>query len=179
MRLYRDAMRPFIIRQLRQAKGVKPVDAVRRSLRGNSRDNFDFNFNKNNDRLDATIDIGHFSWIIGDRDNWEECFSQPFNADRNIQSHLRLIYEGRNAASHPDTGDLDRDEVHATLTHIINILGRVNAAEERAAAEKIRASLIQPALSPQPTSTPSPTIPIPEIEEPAPKPKPRQLPTPD
>ena len=168
IRIYRDAMRPFIIRQLRRAKGLQPTDAVRRSLHGNLRDNFDFNLNKNNDRLDATIDIGHFSWIIGDRDNWEQCFSRPFRSDRNVQSHLRLIYEGRNAVSHPDTGDLDRDEVHATLTHIINILGRINAPEERSSVEKIRESLIQPNLASQPATTApdSPTITVPEPPEP-------------
>ena len=70
-------MRPFIVRQLQRARGAKPVDAARRSLRGAPRNSFETELTKNEGRLEAALDVGHFPWVIADRDNWQDCFSRP------------------------------------------------------------------------------------------------------
>ena len=174
MDIYRDAMRPFIIRQLQRAKGAKVPDAVERALGYNQRDNFKTDLARNNGNLQATIDVNHFSWIIGNQDNWDQCFSSVFRHHSSTQNLLRSINDARTMMAHPDPQDMDRNEVQSTLTQIANILGRINAPSEKAATEKIRDSLnatLIPDASPQ--STPSPTITVPKPEQPAPKPKPR------
>ena len=159
-------MRSFIIGQLRKVQGIKPEEAIRRSLGGTALSNFERNLRRRQNRLDAAIDVGNFSWIISNRDNWRDCFSDYFDGDNNVQSHLRLIAESRNLQqAHPDTSDIDRNDAQAALTQIANFLGRINAQTPRDEVEKIRDNLMRTALAPTSTATattPSPTITIPE-----------------
>ena len=94
-----------------------------------------------------------------------------------VRRQIDFIYESRNLEAHPDTGDVDRNEVQSALTQIASILGRINAPTQQSEVEKNRDSLMQPTLAPTSTAPATPTvvtISVPEPTEPAPRPKPRQ-----
>ena len=168
-------MRPFIVGRLRKIQGIKPEEAIRRSLRDRALGDFERNLRRRQGRVDAAIDVGNFSWIISNHDNWRDCFSGYFDGDNNIQSHLRLIAESRNLQqAHPDTSDISQNDAFAALNQIANFLDRINASTAKSEVEKIRDALMQPTLAPAPTTADSPTITVPEPEAPTLKPKPRQ-----
>ena len=148
-------MRSFVLQQLRRAKGVKSVDAVRRSLSGYTRDTFEDNLRRNSDDLQATLDVNHFSRIIGNRENWDECFASAFSDYQRTQNLLRPIADARNQAAHPGADDIDRNDAHATLTQIVNVLRQINNPGAVAAVEDIRSSLIN-TESPPSSQTPNP-----------------------
>ena len=147
--VYRDAMRGFIVGRLRSAQGVKTVDAVERAFANsyNARDEFRSNLARNNGDIEATIDVGNFSWIICNQLNWDECFKQFFGHHGSTRTRLSSINDARIEMAHPGPGDVDRDEVHAALTQMYVVLGQINAGDERAAIEEIRDSLIPSAVA--------------------------------
>ena len=172
MDIYRDAMRRFIVYRLRRAKRVDVKDAILRALNDANKRYFEQNLITNNGNVEAAFDVNVFVFIICDDDNWAQCFESVFGRKSSARRQIDFIYESRNLEAHPDTGDIDRNEVQSALTQIAGILGRINASTQQSEVEKIRDALSQPTLTSQPT--PTPTITVPEPTEPAPTPKPRQ-----
>lgn len=63
--VYRDAMRPFIVRTLKaEAKGATVEDAIRQALNERLRDQFDRNLKANGGNTAAAIDVNDFPHIV-------------------------------------------------------------------------------------------------------------------
>ena len=123
--IFRDAMRPFIVRSLKRARGERVEDVIQRSLSPAQADQFDQSLVLNEDGVESAIDVNFFPSII--QKNWHEVFYQLFNGDRNVQNELWLIRDARNRVAHPGQSDLDTEYVLTHMFLIINVLGRINA----------------------------------------------------
>ena len=150
--IYRDAMRPFIIRNLRSVQGAQVSQLISRSLQ------FRTSAPRNPNDLEASIDINDFPLLI--KDYWRNVFSSVFASDMTVQNALWQIKEARNKAAHPAPQDIDPEFTRAHFFHISDVLGKMNASQEKQAVENIRERLFS---SPAPV-TPSLTEPEPETD---------------
>ena len=149
--IFRDAMRPFILRCIRRVSGSTAESAIRRSLASHQADSLDQSLRQGAD-LASAIDVNFFPALI--QRNWREVFSSEFRDERTIQNELWMIAEARNQVSHPGTQDLDAEYTRARLYDIADALGRINAPEQKRAVEDIRSQLID-----HPSSLPQPSLP--------------------
>ncbi len=146
--IYRDAMRPFIIRSLKQIKGKYIEETICDVLSPKQVNDFKQNLQNNGGNVQAAIDIGDFPNLISR--NWRgEIFGRQFGGDMTVQNLLYLITQARNHVMHPSTEDLETEYVRASLFHISDVLGRINAAEPKAEVEKLRDEHFN---TPQPSS---------------------------
>lgn len=137
--IYRDAMRPFIVRCLRHVPGEQVEDLIVDALGDRQANDFLQNLH-NNGGIEAAIDINYFPNLIGR--NWRsETFSAQFNNDKSVLNQLWLITDARNKAAHPGTEDIDAEYVRTHLFLIGDVLERINAPEEKKAVEDLRAEL--------------------------------------
>ena len=134
--IYRDAMRPFLVRGLKRVPRSNLEATVRRSLLPRQADEFDRNLVRHRD-LESAIDVNYFPKLV--QNNWRDSFSFEFQGNSSIQSELRMICEARNAVSHPPTHDFRTDFTGAYLYHIGEVLGRIKAPEQKEAVSSIRA----------------------------------------
>ncbi len=140
--IYRDAMRPFIVRSLKKARGQQVEDVIRNALNDRQAKQFSQNLNKNGNDVEASIDIGDFPHLIGRK--WNEFFQQPFGDERGIQNALWLIKESRDKAAHPGPQDIDFEFARTHLFHIADVLGKINAPQQKQTVEAIRDQLASP-----------------------------------
>ena len=152
--IYRDAMRPFLLRVLRRVKGSNLRNTIRRSLPPRQRDLFDANFSRNSEVAGA-IDIGMFPHLI--RANWRALFSDEFRGNNSVREQVGLISDARNKLAHPGTTDLDAEYTRARLSDIADVLGSINAPEEKKAIESIRDSRWSSLSPPQSAEHPRPS----------------------
>lgn len=138
--IYRDAMRPFIVRTLRQVQGQQVEDLIANSLHYNQADRFRQNLHEHDGSLEAAIDIGDFPNIIGR--NWRDAFSRQFPGDNSVQSTAWLIKGSRDKAAHPAPRDLDTEYARVHLFHIAEVLGLINRPNEKREVERIRDRLL-------------------------------------
>ena len=135
--IYRDAMRPFIIRSLKQIKGKHIEEAICDVLSPKQVNDFQQNLRNNGGNIQAAIDIGDFPNLISR--NWRgEVFGRQFGGDMTVQNLLYLITQARNHVMHPSTEDLESEYARASLFHISDVLGRINATESKVEVEKLR-----------------------------------------
>ena len=126
--IYRDAMRPFIVINLGRQRGSSVPDDLRHRMIEAVR--------KGHKAHDA-VDIGDFPHLVSS--NWQSIFARSMqSSDR---SRLFLIRDARNDASHPGSGDMERDSVTARLTDIADVLRNIGASEEARAVQGIRDGL--------------------------------------
>ena len=138
--IYRDAMRPFIVRALRRVQGQQIEDLIANSLHYNQADRFRQNLREHDGSLEAAIDIGDFPNIIGR--NWRDAFSRQFPGDSSAQSLAWIIKGARDKAAHPAPRDLDTEHARARLYDIAEILGFINKPDEKRRVEGIRDQLL-------------------------------------
>lgn len=119
LNIYRDAMRPFILRNLKTVQGLAPEDRFQN---------------------EADIDIGDFPHLF--RRYWHNAFEQRFDPDRDVRSAVGIVTEGRNQVSHPGTEDIDPSYALSRLHDIADILGQINAPEQKREVEAIRDTLL-------------------------------------
>ncbi len=163
--ILRDAMRPFIVRNLRTIPGGRPDDRIRNSLERWTPDDYRTNTAGGNVDVESLLDINNFPILI--RDYWRDGFRNALGNDMTVQNALWQIKEARNQASHPSTQDIDPEFARAHLFHIIDVLGKIGRPGERADVERIRDLLFAaptlPTLSdvtpPQPDSPPPDELP--------------------
>ena len=136
--IFRDAMRPFLIRCLRRVPGATVEVAIKRSLSPYHADSFEREFRRSNDLLSA-IDVNYFPHLV--LRNWRDAFAPEFSGDKWIQSALWMINDARNEVAHPGTQDLDEDFTRGHLHHISKVLGTIKAVEQQRAVDNIRARL--------------------------------------
>ena len=182
--VFRDAMRPFIVRCLKRALGERVKDIIRRSLSPIQADQFDRSLILNENSVESALDVNFFPPII--KRNWREVFFQPFNTDISVQNELWLIRDARNRMAHPGQSDLDAEYVLTHLFLIINVLGRINAPDQQRKVKIIRDGLRKspdsavsapepadapPAPPPEPSPRNGPADSTPQQETPPPNPK--------
>ena len=142
--IYRDAMRPFIIRQLRRVQGASVEELIERGLGDRQADEFYRRLDENGD-IESAIDLNYFPKIF--RDNWRAAFAQQFNDDPSVQNMLWLIKTARDQIAHPGRQDIEAEYTRVHLYHIADLLGRINAPDEKQAVEAIRDNLFASAES--------------------------------
>ena len=99
------------------------------------------------------VDIGDFPHLVSS--NWQSIFARSMqSSDR---SRLFLIRDARNDASHPGSGDMERDSVTARLTDIADVLRNIGASEEARAVQGIRDGLSGAASASAARAMPDPT----------------------
>ena len=136
--IYRDAMRPFIIRQLKRVPGSSVEELIGRGLGDRQADEFYRRLAESND-IESAIDLNYFPKVI--RDNWRGAFAQQFKDDLTVQSTLWLIKTARDQIAHPGTQDIEAEYTRVHLYHIADLLGRINASKEKQTVETIRDNL--------------------------------------
>ena len=154
--IYRDAMRPFLVRHLRQVPGRRVEEAIQQALRGNQAAQFEDNMRRGRSVADS-IDVNDFPELI--RGNWREVFQSAFPRDRVIQNRVNDIREIRNEVSHPEAVDLDEEKTRAHFYMIADVLGRINQPDAKANVEGIRDRLFADPATPQAPQTTEPDPP--------------------
>ena len=159
--IYRDAMRPFIVRNLKKVQGGTVEQVVLTTLR--------YKANEIRDRLTRgaklldLIDVGDFPALVSR--NWREVFADAFHNEADVQSFLHIIAGARNAAVHVESTDLDAEYTRSRLTDVAAVLGRINEPNIKRQVEMIRdqqfAAAEPPLFQPTPleagTEQPKPT----------------------
>ena len=139
--IYRDAMRPFILRCLRRVRGSTVEETIRRSLPPKQADTFNLNRRQGRD-LASAIDVNIFRPLV--QRNWST-FRDDFWDDRTVLDAMGLIATARDSTAHPeDKRDLDAEYTRVTLYHLVFVLGRINAPDQKRAVENIRTQLFAP-----------------------------------
>ncbi len=150
--IYRDAMRPFIVRQLKRVQGASVEDLIERGLGDRQADEFRRRVTENGD-IEAAIDLNYFPKVF--RDNWRGAFAQQFKDDSTVQNTLWVIKAARDQIAHPGSEDIDPEYTRARLYDIADLLGRINAPEQKQTVEAIRDNLFaRPESGEQPDSIP-------------------------
>ncbi len=170
--IYRDAMRPFIVRCLRRVRGGSLEDIVRRSLNENRSQQFQMNRNRGGS-VEEFIDIGDFPSLIGN--NWRASFDSEFGRDGTVRSLAFLIAAARNDAAHPGKTDLEPGYTQAHIYHIADMLGRIGRSDSKRAVDEINTRLFAPPPT-APQMIPAPEAAPVEIER---EPQPQAQPQPD
>ena len=144
--IYRDAMRPFIVRNLRSVPRQRVEDAICRSLNGNQASQFQRNLARNPSNVEAAIDVRDFPILISG--NWSGVFSRQFlDSKQGVQGLLSVISEARNKAAHPDTDDLDIEFTTARLYDIMEVMSMINTPAQKREVEEILKSLQEDGVS--------------------------------
>ena len=142
--IYRDAMRPFIVRCLRSLPGRRVEDLIRVALRDRSSEQFQENL-RNTGSVESAIDVRDFPGLINEY--WRDAFGRQFDNDKTVRNKLWLIVEGRNQVAHVGVADMELAKVITDMTHISDVLGLINRPNEKRRVEEIRDVLIQPQAS--------------------------------
>lgn len=157
--IYRDAMRPFIVRSLKKVRGKTLEDAIADSLPIKKANEFQSFLQTNGGSIEAALDIGDFPSLISR--NWkQEVLGPQFTNDMTSQDKLRIIAQARNYAAHPGTEDLDMEYTRVRLSLIAEVLEKINAPEEKIAVENLRDQLFQPQPQITPIVTEKSEVPI-------------------
>ena len=112
-------MRPFILKNLKTVQDLSPKDRFEN---------------------EADIDVGDFPYLF--REYWHDVFKHRFDPDRDVRSAVGIITEARNKVAHPEAEDLDTGYALARLHEIADLLGQVNAPEQKREVETIRDKLL-------------------------------------
>ncbi len=119
LNIYRDAMRPFILRNLKTVQGLAPEDRFQN---------------------EADIDIGDFPHLF--RRYWRDVFEQRFDPDRDVRSAVGIITEARNKVAHPQAEDFAPEYALSRLHEIADMLGQINVPKQKGEVEAIRDRLL-------------------------------------
>ena len=136
--IYRDVMRPFIIKSLKKNNAVSPEELISKLLNKLPRHrDYPVKLRNENDAA-AAIDINNFPDII--ETYWQSpvCFSEEFNADREVWNETKRIKDGRLHWAHPRMEDIDRDATLKLLWLIAEFLGKINQPDAKREVEVIR-----------------------------------------
>ena len=137
--IYRDAMRPFVIRNLKRIPGKNLEDAVGAVLRDGQYNRFRKNLQDGRSVEDA-IDIGEFPQLI--QRYWHDAFRAAFRRDMpSLGAVLHAVTDARNRVAHPDGKDMELDYAKNALNDIAAVLAEINAPDRRREVEAIRDSI--------------------------------------
>lgn len=126
-------MRPFILRNLKTVQDLSPKDRYEN---------------------EADIDVGDFRYLVSQY--WHDVFKHRFDPDRDVRSAVGIITEARNKVAHPPTEDFPAAYALSRLHEIADILGQINAPDQKREVEVIRDKLL---VSAAPTVEAEPKLP--------------------
>ena len=119
LNIYRDAMRSFIFKNMKMVPGL---------------------LQKENIQNETDTDINDFPHLF--RRHWSTAFVHRFDSDREVRSAVGVITEARNMISHPGAEDLPSGYASGRLYEIADMLGQINAPEQKREVEAIRDKLL-------------------------------------
>ena len=137
--IYRDEIRPFIVRCLKSVHGRTPEDCIKSALRDDQFNQFQRNRSEGNS-VESSIDIGDFPQIV--KANWRDAFENAFKTGNGVQETMYDIITARNMASHPGTQDVQIDDAVQSLKSVANILIEINRPEQSHQVLAIRDSIL-------------------------------------
>ena len=137
--IYRDSMRPFIVRCLDDAPGEGVVEAISEALNQRRRTRFRRDVSRG-DSAESAIDINDFQYIV--RRHWGD-LGQYFAYDRGAIDRMGLIARAHNRALYPPVGDLDVEEVRVALTDISDQLRRIGESAEAARVQELWIQVVE------------------------------------
>ena len=137
--IYRDAMRPFIIRCLKRVPGKKVEDHIRAALQDGQHNQFEQNIREGRS-VEESIDIGDFPQLV--RRYWPDVFREAFRPGTKTSAAMHAIVDARNKVSHPGDQDIDTEYAVDRLSDIVRMLTEVNEPEWGQAVENIRHALV-------------------------------------
>ncbi len=112
--IYRDTMRPFVARCLKQAQNLPDKDRV---------------YVEDEDEMD----IKEFASLI--RNYWYVTFESHLDPDRkgrwDARSRSQILVEARNRCMHPKGVDLEPQYTFARINDIAEMLGKINTPKEK------------------------------------------------
>ena len=117
LNIYCDAMRPFMLRNLKTVHNLSPEDQFQN---------------------EADIDFSDFPHLF--RKYWHDVFKNRFDPDRDVRSAVSIITEARNNTFYTETEDLTSGYALARLHEIADILGQINATNKN---KKSKSSVIR------------------------------------
>ena len=143
LKVYRDAMRPWVARRLRQAQPVGDwfellvvqaltgvqADNVRRELQ---REEGAGIIGQGKAGPEQVLDIHHFRRVISY--NWERVFARVFQ-DRRLLNWIEEVGQERNTWAHPPDGDL----AAADVTRVLDSCARVLEYVDKGVAGRLKA----------------------------------------
>ena len=154
--VFRDAMRPFVVRHMRRACGDGAEEAIRSSLNDAAGKAFQ-RLRRRGEGIEGAIDLNTVPYIINH--HWKGVFGSAFEYDRSSLNLIRVIVDARNESSHPGGKDLRVQYVESRLADVAEVLGRIGAEEGKQEVEGIRDGLVlggedsEPPV-PRPATTP-------------------------
>lgn len=125
--IFRDAMRPFLLRHLKRMPGLTVEHAIRRSLLDTQCNRFDDNLRAGRSVGDS-IDTGEFPQIV--KSLWRDVFRDAFHSNGDVRGTLYRIAEARNQVSHPESQDVDLEYAISRLGDIVDVLADINEPEQ-------------------------------------------------
>lgn len=137
--IYRDEMRPFIVRNLKRVPRKNVETAIRTALRDGQYNQYEAN-RKSGLSVDDSLDIGDFLPLV--RTYWRDSFNNAFNRNNNVWRRMGAIAEARNMVAHPRSEDVDFDYAIEGLDNIAEMLLAINRPEQGDAVKVIRSRLL-------------------------------------
>ena len=142
--IYRDAMRPFIVRQLKRTPGRQVEDCIKSVLRDDRYNQFEEDIREGRSVEDA-IDVNDFPWII--KAHWYDTFQDFFKQGDRVRDTLSAISKARNMVAHPGSQDIDLEYTERQLDNIANVLLEINESGHSRTVKDIEKAL-QPFTTP-------------------------------
>lgn len=136
--IFRDAMRPFIIRWLRRLRGSTLEGAIASALLDEQYSRFKKSMGDGRSAEEA-IDISEFPRLV--KVYWRETFRNAFRPGTDPRDSLYAIATARNEVSHPIAEDIDLQDALDCLQRIIEVLADTNQPKESKAVMELRESL--------------------------------------
>ena len=133
--LYRDAMRPFIVRRLKRVRGQKVDECIRTALRDGQYHQFEQNL-RDGRSVEAAIDINDFPQIL--KRHWRDAFRDAFKPGSEAREVLKRVAEARNRVYHPEEQDLEIDYAGDRLKDLAEVLAEINEPERSQTVKGIR-----------------------------------------
>ena len=144
--IYRDEMRPFIVRCLKRVQGKRVEDCIKTVLRSNEQ-----RYNKFTDDLslgtdpEEAIDINDFPQIV--KVYWKDVFGGALRSRNSLKDDLYRIADVRNKVSHPGKQDVELEFALEHLSLISKALISINQPSGSNAVLAIK-SAIEPFRTP-------------------------------
>ena len=136
--IFRDAMRPFIIRCLKRIPGKKVEDSIKAALLDDRYNQFEQSMREGRS-VEEAIDINDFLKIV--RAYWRDSFRNAFKPDSVARDTMYTIAEARNEVSHPGNEDIDFEYAADRLKNIAGLLAEINEPAQSQAVEAIMSGL--------------------------------------
>lgn len=141
--IYRDCMRKFLVRHLKQVPRRTLKEAVEDALSDNQRSDLADHLKLGN-ALEGYIDVIHFGRLISV--HWKSVFSNVWRGDRIIVSHCDQIRAARNQVAHPGTQDISDTQAITCLEMISQALDFINCPNQRDAVKGLQGRFMGPDL---------------------------------